>query len=151
MVIDTVLHTMFIQASFSGLLSPSMMAHIHCCTTDPFTGTAGVATTTPSFTGFPTGVTSGTFSNTLDLTSTSSWNPAFITAQGGIPAAEAAFVSGMVAGKTYFNIHTTMFPGGEIRGFLAAVPEPSTLALVSVGLLGLLGLGYKRAIALRSS
>jgi hypothetical protein len=146
--IDTVAHTMRIEASFSGLTAPTMAAHIHCCTPDAFTGTAGVATTTPSFVGFPIGVTSGTFFTVLDLTVASSWNQAFITAQGGIPAAEAAFVGAMGAGKTYFNIHTTAFPNGEIRGFL--VPEPSTLVLAGFGLLGLLALGY-RVAAVRSS
>jgi hypothetical protein len=31
------------------------------------------------------------------------------------------------------NIHTTQFPGGEIRGFLDAVPEPAAWALMLLG------------------
>jgi hypothetical protein len=42
-----------------------------------------VATTLPTFAGFPLGVTSGTYINTLDLTLASSYNPAFVTANGG--------------------------------------------------------------------
>ena len=101
------------------------------------TGTAGVATTTPSFFNFPLGVTSGTYDQVLDLTVASSYNPAFVTASGGtIAGAEAALLAGMAAGMTYFNIHTTVFPNGEIRGFLAprAVPEPWMPALVAIGL-----------------
>lgn len=38
----------------------------------------------------------------------------------------------------YFNIHTSTFGGGEIRGQILPVPEPSTLALTVLGLGGLL-------------
>ena len=36
--------------------------------------------------------------------------------------------------KSYFNIHSGAFPGGEIRGFLAPVPEPTTMLLLGSGL-----------------
>jgi len=38
---------------------------------------------------------------------------------------EAALVQGIENGMTYFNIHTTMFPMGEIRGQLEPVPASS--------------------------
>jgi hypothetical protein len=37
----------------------------------------------------------------------------------------------------YFNVHTTTFGGGEIRGNIAVVPEPSTYVLLASGLAGL--------------
>ncbi|MCH7813065.1 MAG: CHRD domain-containing protein [Planctomycetes bacterium] len=37
------------------------------------------------------------------------------------------------AGLWYVNIHTTVYPGGEIRG--QVVPEPASLALLAVGAL----------------
>jgi len=132
-IYDDVAHTLAVQASFSGLVGTTTAAHIHCCTAVANTGTAGVATQVPSFIGFPLGETEGLFQNTFDLTSASSWNPAFITANGGSPAsAEAVFADALVEQRTYFNIHTTSFPGGEIRGFL--VPEPGTLALLGLAL-----------------
>jgi hypothetical protein len=79
------------------------------------------------------------------MTQASSYNPAFVTANGGTTAgAEAALFSAMVAGESYLNIHTSQFPGGEIRGFLiAAVPEPETYAMMLAGL-GLLGFIARR-------
>ena len=79
-------------------------------------------------------MTSGTYSNTLDLTALTSYNPSFVTANGGTPAgAESALATAMAGGLAYWNIHSAGFPGGEIRGFLAPVPEPSTLALFGLG------------------
>jgi hypothetical protein len=149
-VVDDVAHTMIIDATFSGLVGTTTAAHIHCCTAAPGTGTVGVATTTPSFVGFPLGVTSGVFHSELDMTQAGSWNPAFITAHGGTPAgAEAFFLAGMLAGEAYFNIHTSFSGTGEIRGFLAETPLPAALPLFATGLgaLGLLGWRRKRKAA----
>jgi hypothetical protein len=136
--IDTVLQTMRVVVTFSGLTSGDTASHIHCCTTTPFTGTAGVATTVPTFTDFPLAVTSGSYDHTFDLTSASSYNPAFVTAEGSLANAEAALLNGLNEGVTYLNIHTTNNPGGEIRGFLVPVPEPSTFLLAGAAIAGLL-------------
>jgi hypothetical protein len=128
-----------VSDTFSGLLGTTTASHIHCCTTLPGIGTAGVATQVPSFLGFPLGVTSGLYSMSFDMTMASTWNPAFITANGGTPAgAEAALVAGAAAGEAYLNIHSTVVPGGEIRGFLVPVPEPGTLSLAVAGMAGIL-------------
>ena len=49
-------------------------------------------------------------------------------------------------GLSYFNIHTTINGGGEIRGQLAPAPLPAALPLFATGLgvLGLLGWRRKR-------
>jgi hypothetical protein len=137
-VLDTTAQTLAVNVLFSGLEAGTTASHIHCCI--PPGGNAGVATTVPTFPGFPLGVTSGTYFMLFDLTQASTYNPAFVTAQGGtIAAAEATLVAGLLAGNAYLNIHTTVFPGGEIRGFLSAVPEPATWAMM---LLGFAGLGF---------
>jgi hypothetical protein len=142
--IDTVANTMAVDLTFSGLLGNTTASHIHAPTASPFTGTAGVATTTPTFPGFPLGVTSGSYSNVFDLLMSSSYNPAYITANGGTPAsAEAALLSSIAAGKAYLNIHTTVVPGGEIRGFLVAVPEPATWMTMLLGFAAI-GFAFRR-------
>jgi hypothetical protein len=141
-VIDDVANTMSLHVTFSGLVGTTSAAHIHCCTAEPEAGNAGVATTVPSFAMFPLGVTSGTYDMTLDLLSASTYNPAFVTAAGGTLAlAEAQLLSGLAAGTSYFNIHTSTYPAGEIRGFLIAapIPEPGHLAMLVMGLAGLAG------------
>lgn len=143
-LIDTILQTMEVKVSFSGLGSGTTASHIHCCTTLPGTGTAGVATQTPQFVGFPDGVTSGTYDNKFDLTLASTYNPAFVTAQGGLANAEAALLNGLATDHTYLNIHTTVFPAGEISGFLVAAPEPTTLLLAGAALVGLSMLRRRR-------
>jgi hypothetical protein len=144
--LDTILNTMEVNVTFSGLTTGNTAAHIHCCIAPG--GNTGVATTTPTFTGFPSGATSGSYDNVFDMTLASSYNPAFITGNGGTAAsAEAVLFAGIIAGNAYLNIHTTNFGGGEIRGFLAATaptPLPAALPLFATGL-GALGLyGWRR-------
>jgi hypothetical protein len=144
--IDTAANTMDVMVTFSGLTSGTTASHIHCCTASPGTGNAGVATTTPTFPGFPLGVTSGTYDHTFDMSLASSYNPAFVTANGGtVASAEPVLLAGLNAGDAYLNIHTTNFTGGEIRGFLHAVPEPSTWAMMIMGFAGVGFMAYRRS------
>ena len=136
-VLDSTAQTLQVNVTFSGLTSNDNAAHIHCCA--PLGTNAGVATTVPAFPGFPLGVTSGSYSSVVfDLTQPTIYNPAFVTLEGGtIPLAEAALIAGIQNGTTYLNIHTVNFPGGEIRGQLEPVPEPTTLLLLGTTLTGL--------------
>jgi hypothetical protein len=150
---DTVANTMEVQVAFAGLLGTTTASHIHCCTAVAGTGTAGVATQLPTFTGFPLGVTSGTYDHVFDLTLDSTYNPAFESASGGGTAsgAETALLAGLGLGEGYLNIHSSVVPGGEIRGFLqVATPEPATFGTVGLALAGLWLLRRKYSARLRA-
>jgi hypothetical protein len=150
--LDTTLNTMEVNVTFSGLVpttstgapSGTTASHIHCCLSAPFqTGVnVPVATTTPTFPGFPLGVLSGTYDQTFNLGADTTYNLPNVPPGNMSPnpflgtsaaTAEPVFINALLAGETYLNIHSTAFPGGEIRGFLA-VPGP----IVGVGLPGLI-------------
>jgi hypothetical protein len=135
---DTTLLTMRVEATFSGTSGTTTASHIHCCTANPGTGTAGVASQVPSFSGFPLGVTSGSYDQTFDMNLAGSWNATFVTNNGGTTAsAFNALLTGIQNDRGYLNIHTSTFGGGEIRARLALVPEPGTVALLGLGLAAL--------------
>jgi len=115
--VDDVALTMRVRVIFSGLAGNVSACHIHATTALAGTGTAGVATTTPTFAGFPSGVTFGSYDNTLDMTLASSYNPSFVSAQGSITNARNAIFAALAANKAYVNLHTSVVPGGEIRSF----------------------------------
>jgi CHRD domain len=139
-LLDMIANTLEVNVTFSDLVANNTAAHIHCCAAPP--ANAGVATVTPTFTGFPSG-TSGSYSHVFDMSSAASYNPAFITAQGGLAQANIALFNGMLAGQTYLNIHSTTFPGGEIRGFLQQVPDSSSLPLLDIGIMAILGMAWR--------
>ncbi len=149
---DTDTNVLHYFGSFSGLSGFTTQSHFHCCTATPFVQGAGIAVDSPSLAGFPLGVQSGTFDASVDLDDASNFNgfngvnppTGFLAANGGTAAsATTAFINGVLAGRTYMNIHTDQDPntagvqgpfgGGEIYGFLR-VPEPSSLALVAFAL-----------------
>jgi hypothetical protein len=131
-IYNDVTHSLTLSATFSGLLGPITQSHIHVSPT-PFSGSGGIAVTSPSLPDFPTGITAGSYDKIMDLTLTSSYNSTYLANNGGNAAgAEAAFAAHVAAGRAYWNIHTTYAAGGEIRGFLTVVPEPSSLALTGL-------------------
>lgn len=119
---DPVADTIDLSAFFIGLTTPITAAHIH-------DGAPGV--------------------NGPVIVSFVPFIPSPATTGGSIVGAglsfPAAYIPDLMAGNMYFNIHTATYPGGEIRGQLVPVPEPSTLALAGVGL-AVAGVALKRRL-----
>ena len=114
---DDVAKTVSVQVSFAGLANAAPFGHIHCCTPTPGTGNGPVAL---GFPGFPTAATGSYFASPTVFNG----NATFDT-----------LLAGTRAGTAYVNIHTPgTYAAGEIRGFLAPIPEPETYALMLAGL-----------------
>jgi CHRD domain/PEP-CTERM motif len=141
--IDSAMNNVRIVASFTNLSTPTVAGHIHCCVSSAVNGPVALAF--DRLLGFPLGATSGAFDLTLNLLDQASYGAGFFTNNGGgtVAGARRAFLAGIAAGNTYVNIHTTRFPGGELRGQLAQIPEPESWAMLIVGF-GLIGSTLRR-------
>jgi hypothetical protein len=142
--IDIGASNLMVDMPFRDLVGTASAAHIHCCTTDAFTGTAAIAM---PFDDFPTGARAGSYTRAIPLYDEASYDPAFLAAHGGTASgAASALVDGINANEAYVNIHTSAHPAGEIRGFIVAapVPEPAEWAMLAGGLGGLLWAGRRR-------
>lgn len=122
-----------VHLTWSDLLAPPGAAHIHCC---PGPGVNGLVAIDFVPASFPS-TTSGSFDHAFDLDAAASYGGDFLSSFGGdVDAARDAVIVGLTDGLAYFNIHTPVNPGGEIRGdiVLAQVPGPTALVLLALGL-----------------
>ncbi len=146
--LDTTANTLLLSVVFANLTGTSTVAHVHAPTATALSGNVGVAVTPGTLPGFPVGVTSGNYSAVVDLSLTGSYTTSFLTSGGGSAAgAQTSLLSALLDGRSYFNLHTTTYPAGEIRGFFVpAIPLPAGLwsMLAALGALTL-ALSARRA------
>jgi hypothetical protein len=148
--LDFDLSTLRVEIDFAGFTGTVTGANLHAPTAVPLVGTAGAAT--PSFVGFPLGVTGGTYDHTFDLNSISTFDPGFVTDSGGHFNAINRLDQSLHEHRAYLEIQTTVSPAGEARGFLvdaaaAEAPEPGSLALLALSSVPLIGMVVRRRSA----
>lgn len=123
---------------YSGLTAGAIDYHLHCCIA------AGANTGVAIDIDFTEGLLSDDFSASFNLLDPTIYRAAFLAGSGGTAeGARDRFFAGYLANLGYFNVHSSAFPGGEIRGQFAAVPEPATWAMMIAGF-GLVGAGARR-------
>jgi hypothetical protein len=128
LIVDDVTGKASFSVGFTGLTTGVTGGHIHCCAGPD--ATAGVIVPFHGSLTLGPGGTSGALGNfTFTFT--------------------AQQIADLKNGLMYVNIHTSTFPGGEIRGQLigagaAPIPEPGTLLLLGAGLLSMASALKKR-------
>lgn len=115
MIYDDVSKQLNWNISFSGLSAGATASHFHGPAAPGVNATVQIPIPLGAF----SGQTSGTLMGMTTLTSTQE--------------------SQLLSDLWYINIHTNLFPGGEIRGQVQLVPLPAAVWLLGSGLLGLTG------------
>ncbi|WP_310497295.1 CHRD domain-containing protein [Sandarakinorhabdus sp.] len=130
-----------VDIDFTGLSTNAVAGHVHCCASTAANGPVAIGFSVPS-------ATTGTITGNFNLLLQSTYNATFFNTRGGgtIAGARSAFLAGLDGNLAYFNVHTSAFPGGEIRGQLGAVPEPASWAMLIAGF-GLTGAAMRRRAA----
>ena len=139
LILSTDRNKIKVNASWAGLSGPATIGHAHCCALQGANGPVAVDFEPPN-------VATGALSRFYDLTDIATYGGGFLAANGGTAAsARLAFLAGLEGGGAYYNIHSALYPGGEIRGNLAAVavPEPAAWAMLITGF-GLTGALMRR-------
>ena len=107
---------------FTNLTGNATAGHLHGPTTSggtaAWTQNASVKYPLDSLAGWNSSASTGGFNGTVTILS--------------------ADVAALENGQFYMNVHTAANSGGEVRGYLTVVPEPSAACLVAAGALGML-------------
>jgi CHRD domain len=116
-------------------------AHIHASATVTPTTNAGVVWGffgSPFNDNNPNDVVITPFATGVGGTISGKWDAP--EGNGTTLAAQLPFI---LSNRAYINFHTTQFGGGEIRGAITVVPEPSTV-LLGIAAFAILGLDRRR-------
>lgn len=156
--VDDSLYTVTTDMTWSGLSGPADRAHLHFApigmsrsAADPNTYFFHEVIDDPARTiaGCNLGFTncappSGNSHDVLQLSATDGYGAGL--ALGFSTDSFADLILALNAGDIYIDMHTALYPTGEIRGQLgvAAVPEPSTWAMMILGFAGLGFTAYRR-------
>jgi CHRD domain/PEP-CTERM motif len=131
-----------LTGSFQNLTGLSLFGHLHCCSSRTANGAQAIDFSENP--GFQLDVRSGSFDLTYDLLDATTYTAAFLAASGGTArGARDRLFSNFNNGLGYFNIHSTVFRGGELRGQLAGIPEPASWGMMIIGF-GLAGGAMRR-------
>ncbi|HVR36835.1 MAG TPA: CHRD domain-containing protein [Methylomirabilota bacterium] len=123
----------FNDITWEGISSDFTATHIHGPTAPG--GNAGVLYgLSPTYMTLNPDNRSGTFSGTLP----------FVDDPNGSGFTVSEQLDQVLANMWYINIHSDDFGGGEIRGTIELVPEPSTFALLGLGAAGLVCWRFRR-------
>jgi hypothetical protein len=165
--IDTTLFTITTDLSWSGLSGPADRAHLHDAPAgasrftppnDNFFHELLDDTSVPLSAQVPCGFagggfmtncapTTGTAHNVLQLSANDGYAISAVPPATGFPDF-ASLVAAFLADGVYVDMHTQLYPEGEIRGQLlfegTATPLPAALPLFATGLGGLGLLGWRR-------
>ena len=115
-------NTLSLNGTYSGITTPMSAGHIHG---PGGFGTNAIVVYDLIALGVLSGTTSGTFNGNVSLIASPNSNPNY--------SSVANQITDLNAGLWYLNIHNSSFPGGEIRGQILLIPEPSSLALLGLG------------------